>query len=39
MDSDFLPQIRNEEELETFLNNLEFLKSWNWRSYNSKSSC
>ena len=27
MDSDFLPQIRNEEELETFLNNLEFLKS------------
>jgi len=27
MDSDFLPQIKNEEELETFLNNLEFLKS------------
>ena len=27
MDSDFLPQIRNEEELETFLNNLQFLKS------------
>jgi hypothetical protein len=27
MDSDFLPQIRDEEELETFLNNLEFLKS------------
>ena len=27
MDSDFLPQIRDEEELETFLNNLQFLKS------------
>jgi len=27
MDSDFLPQIKNEEELETFLNNLQFLKS------------
>jgi hypothetical protein len=27
MDSDFLPQIRNEKELETFLNNLQFLKS------------
>lgn len=27
MDSDFLPQIRNEEELETFLNNLQFLRS------------
>lgn len=27
MDSDFLPQIKSEEELETFLNNLEFLKS------------
>ena len=27
MDSDFLPQIQSEEELETFLNNLEFLKS------------
>ena len=27
MDSDFLPQIKNEEELETFLNNLQFLRS------------
>lgn len=27
MDSDFLPQIQSEEELETFLNNLQFLKS------------